>query len=749
MKSPEALIHIQARLRTDGHAELLQKIPARLFKHYNGNIVLDLPKLCDCDLGYSPIFAFILSGMLHVNVSSSSSWQRLMASNTCLELVYRVPPFVYLPLELLQSVECERNVLALLEYYLLVCVVENKYGGGVPIPLYKELEGACRVLERVEIYWPEKVPRINPPGFLGIGYLRECDERHEYAVKCREEEDDGRKSVARSLFEDDETAVDSGVYESEAGGSCVDDETVVEEEDHEDGSDGPAERHYNSLRLTSFEDEQEPEEALESDDHLPQPLCPHGSSHVRYPRHESDTDASSRRYDTLSPSLPPEQVTPRTSEAHYKSIETVVTEGFYSPKHNSTTYHQNDNQRESEYENTPDNTDSEHMADTTTLQKLRKAIGQRLFSHLPGISRLDWRKDATDPAYLPLALRIGLFKARSDFPDCWAWAYFKTESTTRIEIFVTQDEEGDAYIEGGAQVSLGYHYKDIAFDDEFADCTGSTDIAVLTKYFFLCAAEMRDQWRYGLFEPQFPCDKMFRERMERICARCAESAEETGEQEDVEMQDDEDDEDDKEMSFHDGTSTISSHSAAQDVSSSPHSTPQVDAAPTTLFEMGWADASRAHQERHNSEATTVRRSDGNNIPADNDSDSEQDIPHARPDLIHVSETSYNAAMANIAALRELQRQNVTEALEGQQTSLAISKANRKEAQRRKRRLEDREAEATSAGELDNFRRRRQGVEMRLKMIEGRIDVAERAVEAFKERKRVFEREFGEGGGEGE
>jgi hypothetical protein len=240
MLNHQALAHIRARLQTDGHAELLKKIPARLFTQRNGNILLDLPLLSGCDIGFSPVFAFLLRGKLHADVTLPSGWQRLMASSACLEVASQVAPFAKLPLELLVQGECQYSVFAMLEYYLLVCAVEARYEGSVPVPKYDHLEGMVRMLERAREYWPVEEPGAHGMGMLIASGAHRLEEGERWSGG-REE------SVPRSLFSDGDASF-TGREES-VPRSLFSDREQSPAGSHEHESDEPGREDGISRRL--------------------------------------------------------------------------------------------------------------------------------------------------------------------------------------------------------------------------------------------------------------------------------------------------------------------------------------------------------------------------------------------------------------------------------------------------------------------------------------------------------------------
>jgi hypothetical protein len=143
------------------------------------------------------------------------------------------------------------------------------------------------------------------------------------------------------------------------------------------------------------------------------------------------------------------------------------------------------------------------MEPNETLRNLRSEIDESMLQYLPGITALYFGKDDTHSEYLPLALRLGIFLDESEeHPGCSAWAYFKLQEAA-LELYVCHDPEGQYYIEGGAQTSLSRHYHDISFDDEFEGCNTAKDVVAPTKYFFLLAAETRNEKQYGLLSPDF------------------------------------------------------------------------------------------------------------------------------------------------------------------------------------------------------------------------------------------------------
>ncbi|KAH7076182.1 hypothetical protein FB567DRAFT_155671 [Paraphoma chrysanthemicola] len=152
MQNAQRLDSLQSRLRADGHAVTLQRIPPWLFIERNGNVLLDLPKLCRADIGYSAVYAFLHHGSLRFSVKTVDGLQKLMATDACLEGAYLVPPFVHVPLELLVQDACKYEVMAMLEYYLLIWAVQSGYPSWVRAPVYEDLEGMFRILNRTHIY---------------------------------------------------------------------------------------------------------------------------------------------------------------------------------------------------------------------------------------------------------------------------------------------------------------------------------------------------------------------------------------------------------------------------------------------------------------------------------------------------------------------------------------------------------------------------------------------------------------------
>ena len=74
---------------------------ARLVTQHNGNILLDLPTVCNCDLDHdhNPVFAFLFDEKLHGYVTASIKRQRLMGSKACLVCAYRLDLSIKLPLD--------------------------------------------------------------------------------------------------------------------------------------------------------------------------------------------------------------------------------------------------------------------------------------------------------------------------------------------------------------------------------------------------------------------------------------------------------------------------------------------------------------------------------------------------------------------------------------------------------------------------------------------------------------------------
>ncbi|KAH7063805.1 hypothetical protein BKA63DRAFT_572685 [Paraphoma chrysanthemicola] len=152
MQNKQRLDALQSRLRADGHAVTLQRIPPGLFIERNGNVLLDYQTLCRADIGYSAVYAFLHHGSLRFSVKTVDGLQKLMATVACLEGAYLVPPFSHVPLELLTQHACQYEVMAMLEYYLLIWATKSGYPSWVRAPVYEDLEGMFRILQRTYVY---------------------------------------------------------------------------------------------------------------------------------------------------------------------------------------------------------------------------------------------------------------------------------------------------------------------------------------------------------------------------------------------------------------------------------------------------------------------------------------------------------------------------------------------------------------------------------------------------------------------
>lgn len=478
MRNHEALADIKAHLQRDGHTEILDRIPPHIFVESKGNIIVDLPALCNCDKGFSPAYAFVLDGTLHFNVTTAGTkWQRLMATEACLECAHLVDPFAKLPLELLVDVESQKHVLSMLEYYLLVCVVDNNYGGVTPVPTYAHLEGMFRMLERAEDYWPWETPRAH-----GMGML--LDEGH---------------SAYLSLVTDDgsrERAADEPArMDDSAPGSLPEASTGLYKRQGE-----PSLAHDNVLS---------PAEPVHK------PLA------IEYASREDEADEPARRDNRVPRLLYSDRVTAEVTGELHKSVQTVALESSPSLKSNPS---MESSVMQDERGISPTSMSPQMLPANPLLRKLHEDLGQKLLKHLPGIDYLDWQKDTTDKRYIPLALQLASFATDSlQFDeDHVAWAYFRKKAGSTLEVYVC-DGEGE-FIKNGALVLLGKHHDYLLYDEVFKVCRNAQDVVAMTKYFFLLAAEAQDDEQYGLITPTFAYDDDFTDRLRAICRRLKDSA---------------------------------------------------------------------------------------------------------------------------------------------------------------------------------------------------------------------------------
>ncbi|KAF2030764.1 hypothetical protein EK21DRAFT_111635 [Setomelanomma holmii] len=431
MRHDVALDELHTRLCSDGHARLLEKIPPGLFIERKGNVLLDLPALTGANLGYSPVYAYLLHNVLHVDVKIQNGWQPLMASSICLEIAYTIPPLVHLPLQLLTNYGCQHQVLAMLEYYLLIWASRSGYEGSVPLLVYKDLEGMFRLLDRTEVYaYKERQKEMRQADLARISTNFPAHPPAPILPVCQSPAHD----------QDPEVPTDNT---PQIPASSTSSHEITVSMDVDGPSHEPAEEPGREETLLNMENE----------------------------RH----------------------VTSGRNGTEHKEIETVVLDELYTPDNADRNFYSGGHaMRES------CSTTGNLIA---TLEQLRQDLGD-LVEYLPGIDEIDQGPDDSDPDYVPLALRIGLFSSDCDINWRQAWVSFKknsdnTSASQSMKLFVC-DENG-VYLPC-ALISFYRYYKDICFDDEYEMCRSQADVIALTRYFYLLAQKKP---QYSHIEPMF------------------------------------------------------------------------------------------------------------------------------------------------------------------------------------------------------------------------------------------------------